>query len=42
MSRRGKRKTIEIAKKFLSLGLEVSVIAKASGLPESEVESLKD
>ncbi|MEK4525279.1 hypothetical protein NST38_07760 [Paenibacillus sp. FSL H8-0104] len=37
-----KRKMIEIAKKFLSLGLEVSVIAKASGKPESEVESLKD
>ncbi|MEK4272685.1 hypothetical protein MKY44_05740 [Paenibacillus sp. FSL R7-0026] len=37
-----KRKTIEIVKNMLSLGLEVAVIAKASGLPESEVESLKD
>ncbi|WWP22062.1 Rpn family recombination-promoting nuclease/putative transposase [Paenibacillus amylolyticus] len=30
-----KRKTIEIVKNMLSLGLEVAVIAKASGLPES-------
>lgn len=37
-----KRKAIEIVKNMLSLGLEVAVIAKASGLPESEVESLKD
>ncbi|WP_339308940.1 Rpn family recombination-promoting nuclease/putative transposase [Paenibacillus sp. FSL k6-2145] len=36
------KKAIEIAKNMLSLGIEVSVIAKASGLPESEVESLKD
>ncbi|CAI7663550.1 unnamed protein product [Penicillium discolor] len=37
-----KRKAIEIAKNMLSLGIEVSVIAKASGLSESEVEALKD
>ncbi|PAF31045.1 hypothetical protein CHI14_15015 [Paenibacillus sp. 7516] len=37
-----KRKAIEIAKNMLSLGIEVSVIAKASGLSESEIESLKD
>ncbi|WP_405172000.1 Rpn family recombination-promoting nuclease/putative transposase [Paenibacillus sp. FSL H8-0280] len=36
------KKAIEIEKNMLSLGIEVSVIAKASGLPESEVESLKD
>jgi predicted transposase/invertase (TIGR01784 family) len=37
-----KRKAIEIAKDMLSFGIEVSVIAKTSGLTESEVESLKD
>ncbi|MET3937622.1 putative transposase/invertase (TIGR01784 family) [Paenibacillus sp. PvP094] len=37
-----KRKAIEIAKNMLSLGIEVSVISKASGLSESEVEALKD
>ncbi|MEC0128703.1 Rpn family recombination-promoting nuclease/putative transposase [Paenibacillus pabuli] len=37
-----KRKTIEIAKNMLSFGLEISVIAKTSGLTESEVEALKD
>ncbi|WP_339785362.1 Rpn family recombination-promoting nuclease/putative transposase [Paenibacillus sp. FSL R7-0313] len=36
------KKAIEIAENMLSLGIEVSVIAKASGLPESEVESLID
>lgn len=37
-----KRKAIEIARNMLSLGIEVAVIAKASGLTEAEVESLKD
>ncbi|MEO2260455.1 Rpn family recombination-promoting nuclease/putative transposase [Paenibacillus amylolyticus] len=37
-----RKKALEIARNMLSLGIEVSVIAKASGLPESEVESLKD
>jgi len=37
-----KRKAIEIAKNMLSFGIEVSVIAKTSGLTESEVEALKD
>nr|WP_326056193.1 Rpn family recombination-promoting nuclease/putative transposase [Paenibacillus chitinolyticus] len=35
------KKAIEIAKNMLALGLQVSVIAKASGLSEDEVESLK-
>ncbi|MBP1994210.1 putative transposase/invertase (TIGR01784 family) [Paenibacillus eucommiae] len=35
------KKALEIAKNMLSMGIEVSVIAKASGLSESEVESLK-
>ncbi|MGE6228366.1 hypothetical protein [Paenibacillus chitinolyticus] len=35
------KKAIEIAKNMLDLGLEVSVIAKASGLSAAEVESLK-
>ncbi|CAH1200775.1 hypothetical protein PAECIP111893_01562 [Paenibacillus plantiphilus] len=34
-------KAIAIAKNMLSMGIEVSVIAKASGLSESEVVSLK-
>lgn len=37
-----KRKAIEIAKNMLSFGIEVSVIAKTSGLTVSEVEALKD
>ncbi|KGP83983.1 hypothetical protein P364_0106690 [Paenibacillus sp. MAEPY2] len=37
-----KRKAIEIAKNMLSFGIEVSVIAKTSGLTESEVEELKE
>lgn len=37
-----KRKAIEIAKNMLSFGIEVSIIAKTSGLTESEVEALKD
>ncbi|MEK3922589.1 Rpn family recombination-promoting nuclease/putative transposase [Paenibacillus sp. FSL K6-2393] len=37
-----KRKAIEIAKNMLSFGIEVSVIAKTSGLSEPEVEALKD
>lgn len=37
-----KRKAIEIAKNMLSVGIEISVIAKTSGLTESEVEALKD
>jgi predicted transposase/invertase (TIGR01784 family) len=36
------KKAIEIAKNMLSFGIEVSVIAKTSGLTESEVEALKD
>ncbi|WP_419891555.1 Rpn family recombination-promoting nuclease/putative transposase [Paenibacillus xylanexedens] len=36
------KKAIEIAKNMLSLGIEVSVIAKAIGLSQSEVELLKD
>ncbi|MBV6714239.1 Rpn family recombination-promoting nuclease/putative transposase [Paenibacillus chitinolyticus] len=35
------KKAVEIAKNMLALGLQVSVIAKASGLSEDEVESLK-
>lgn len=35
------KKAIQIAKNMLALGLQVSVIAKASGLSEDEVESLK-
>ncbi len=35
------KKAIEIARNMLDLGLEVSVIAKASGLSAAEVESLK-
>ncbi|QAV17898.1 hypothetical protein PC41400_09545 [Paenibacillus chitinolyticus] len=35
------KKAIQIAKNMLALGLQVSVIAKASGLTEAEVESLK-
>ncbi|MFC9707214.1 hypothetical protein ACFTRD_03540 [Paenibacillus sp. NPDC056933] len=37
-----KRKAIEIAKNMLSFGIEVSVIAKTSGLTDSEVEALRD
>ncbi|MBP1989381.1 putative transposase/invertase (TIGR01784 family) [Paenibacillus eucommiae] len=36
-----RKKAPEIAKNMLALGIEVSVIAKASGLSESEVELLK-
>ncbi|EPD82304.1 hypothetical protein HMPREF1207_04130 [Paenibacillus sp. HGH0039] len=35
------KKAIQIAKNMLALGLQVSVIAQASGLSEAEVESLK-
>ncbi|MEK8129116.1 Rpn family recombination-promoting nuclease/putative transposase [Paenibacillus filicis] len=35
------KKALEIAKNMLSIGLEVSVVAKASGLSEADVESLK-
>jgi len=34
-------KAIEIAKNMLAMGFEASVISKASGLSELEVESLK-
>ncbi|WP_339240529.1 Rpn family recombination-promoting nuclease/putative transposase [Paenibacillus sp. FSL R5-0517] len=37
-----KRKAIEIAKNMLSVGIEISVIAKTSGLTKSEIEALKD
>ena len=37
-----KRKAIEIAKNMLSVGIEVSVIAKTSGLTKPEIEALKD
>ncbi|RPK29489.1 hypothetical protein EDO6_00112 [Paenibacillus xylanexedens] len=37
-----KRKAIEIAKNMLSFGIEVSVIAKTSGLTKFEIEALKD
>lgn len=37
-----RKKALEIAKNMLSFGIEVSVIAKTSGLTESEVEALKD
>ncbi|GBF76806.1 hypothetical protein PA598K_05298 [Paenibacillus sp. 598K] len=35
------KKAIQIAKNMLELGLEVEVVAKASGLSKAEVESLK-
>ncbi|MGX4584277.1 Rpn family recombination-promoting nuclease/putative transposase [Paenibacillus chitinolyticus] len=35
------KKAVQIAKNMLALGLQVSVIAKASGLSEDEVQSLK-
>lgn len=36
-----RQKAVEIARNMLSLGIEIEVIAKASGLSESEVQSLK-
>ncbi|MFB5677880.1 Rpn family recombination-promoting nuclease/putative transposase [Paenibacillus terreus] len=36
-----KKKAIEIAKNMLSMGIEVSIVAKASGLSEAEVRALK-
>lgn len=36
-----RNKAIEIAKNMLALGIETAVVAKASGLSESEVKSLK-
>lgn len=35
------KKAVEIAKNMLAMGIEVSVTAKASGLSEAEVESLR-
>lgn len=35
-----RKKALEIVKNMLAMGIEVSVIAKASGLSESDVESL--
>jgi predicted transposase/invertase (TIGR01784 family) len=35
------RKAVEIAKNLLAMGLEIEAIAKASGLSEAEVRSLK-
>ncbi|MBU7315612.1 Rpn family recombination-promoting nuclease/putative transposase [Paenibacillus sp. SM 69] len=41
--REGKReKEIEVAKNLLEMGLDVTKIAKATGLPESEVKKLKE
>ncbi|MFB6364143.1 Rpn family recombination-promoting nuclease/putative transposase [Paenibacillus elgii] len=40
---RGERKkALEMAKELLAHGVEVSIIAKASGLPESEILALKE
>ncbi|QCT03545.1 hypothetical protein E6C60_2834 [Paenibacillus algicola] len=36
-----RKKAIEIAKNMLSLGLDVGIVAKASGLSEAEIESLR-
>lgn len=36
-----RQKAVEIARNMLSLDIEIEVIAKASGLSESEVQSLK-
>ncbi|MDT3428906.1 putative transposase/invertase (TIGR01784 family) [Paenibacillus forsythiae] len=36
-----RKKAIEIAKNLLTLGIEIAVISKASGLSELEVKSLK-
>ncbi len=36
-----RKKAVEIARNMLSLGIEIEVIAKASGLSKSEVQSLK-
>ncbi|MGG1616382.1 Rpn family recombination-promoting nuclease/putative transposase [Paenibacillus sp. NRS-1782] len=36
-----RQKAVEIASNMLSLGIEIEVISKASGLSESEVQSLK-
>lgn len=36
-----KKKAVEIAKNMLSMGIEVSIVAKASGLSEAEVRALK-
>ncbi len=36
-----RKKAIEIAENMIALGIEVSVIAKASGLSETEIENLK-
>ncbi|KPV58723.1 hypothetical protein QJ48_15250 [Paenibacillus sp. A3] len=39
----GKReKEIEVAKNLLEMGMDVTKIAKATGLPESEVKKLKE
>ncbi|WP_309248981.1 Rpn family recombination-promoting nuclease/putative transposase [Paenibacillus sp. MZ04-78.2] len=40
---RGERKkALEMAKELLAHGVEISIIAKASGLPESEILALKE
>ncbi|XOK61586.1 Rpn family recombination-promoting nuclease/putative transposase [Paenibacillus elgii] len=40
---RGERKkALEMAKELLAHGVEISIIAKASGLPESEIRALKE
>ena len=36
-----RRKAIQVAKNMLELGIEIAIISKASGLPESEIESLR-
>ncbi|MFD0958355.1 Rpn family recombination-promoting nuclease/putative transposase [Paenibacillus chungangensis] len=41
MAKGERKKAIEIAKNMLSLGLDVEIITKASGLSTTEVESLK-
>uniref|UniRef100_UPI0038CDA65C Rpn family recombination-promoting nuclease/putative transposase n=1 Tax=Paenibacillus baimaensis TaxID=2982185 RepID=UPI0038CDA65C len=41
MAQGEQKKAIEIAKNMLSMGIAVSVIVKASGLSEAEVDSLK-
>lgn len=35
------KKALEVAQKLLALGIEISIIAEASGLSEAEIISLK-
>jgi predicted transposase/invertase (TIGR01784 family) len=35
-----KQRNIELAKRFLSLGVDINIIAKASGMSEEEIKKL--